>query len=156
MPKPVFENAEINHEGKYYSFLPSGVRGSDMMNLKLLEVYLGDVKVGRLAQTNEGICAFEYDANYMKSGTSISPFELPLKNGVLLAKRTPFDGNFGVFDDCLPDGWGLLLLDRYLQKQGIQPKVLTILDRLSLVGSAGRGALEFRPDQSVISHEEYI
>jgi len=128
----------------------------NMKNIKLVEVYLGDVKVGRIALTKEGICAFEYDANYIATGISISPFELPLKNAVMMAKRTPFAGNFGVFDDCLPDGWGLLLLDRYLQKQGVQPGKLTILDRLSLVGSSGRGALEFRPDQSVLSNDETI
>jgi hypothetical protein len=32
-------------------------------------------------------------------------------------KRT-FDGLFGVFNDSLPDGWGLLLLDRALRKRG--------------------------------------
>ena len=127
-----------------------------MIKIELVEVYIGNNKVGRLAQTKEGICAFEYDANYLTYGISVSPFELPLKNGVMLAKRNPFGGNFGVFDDCLPDGWGLLVLDRYLQKQGINPKTLTIPDRLSLVGSAGRGALEFRPDQSVMSNEDYI
>ena len=127
-----------------------------MIKIELVEVYIGNNKVGRLAQTKEGICAFEYDANYLTYGISVSPFELPLKNGVMLAKRNPFGGNFGVFDDCLPDGWGLLVLDRYLQKQGINPKTLTIPDRLSLVGSEGRGALEFRPDQSVMSNEDYI
>ena len=127
-----------------------------MTKIELVEVYIGNNKVGRVAQTREGICAFEYDANYLTNGISISPFELPLKNGVMLAKRNPFAGNFGVFDDCLPDGWGLLVLDRYLQKQGINPKILSILDKLSLVGSAGRGALEFRPDQSVMGNEDYI
>jgi serine/threonine-protein kinase HipA len=127
-----------------------------MKETELVEVYLANTKVGRLAQTKDGFCAFEYDADYLTKGISISPFELPLKNGVMLAKRTPFDGNFGVFDDCLPDGWGLLLLDRYLQKQGIQPKTLSIPDRLSLVGSTGRGALEFRPDQSTMSDDEQV
>ena len=127
-----------------------------MRKIELVEVYLGINKVGRLAQTRDGICAFEYDANYLTNGISISPFELPLKNGVMLAKRHPFGGNFGVFDDCLPDGWGLLVLDRYLQKQGINPKTLSILDKLSLVGSVGRGALEFRPDQSELGNDDYI
>ena len=127
-----------------------------MRNLKLVEVSMGEKLVGRIALTKEGICAFEYDAGYLKTGISISPFELPLKNGVMLAKPRPFDGNFGVFDDFLPDGWGLLVLDRYLQKQGLNPKTLSILDRLSLVGSTGRGALEFQPDQSVMSQDEYI
>jgi len=127
-----------------------------MKKIELVEVYFGKNKVGRLAQTKDDICAFEYDANYLTGGISISPFELPLKNGVMLAKRHPFGGNFGVFDDCLPDGWGLLVLDCYLQKQGIPPKTLSILDRLSLVGSAGRGALEFHPDQSVMSYEDTV
>lgn len=127
-----------------------------MIKIELVEVYIGNNKVGRVAQTKEGICAFEYDASYLTNGISISPFELPLKNGVMLAKRNPFGGNFGVFDDCLPDGWGLLLLDRYLKKQGINPKTLSVPDKLSLVGSAGRGALEFRPDQSAMSNEDYI
>jgi serine/threonine-protein kinase HipA len=127
-----------------------------MKKIELVEVYFGNNKVGRLAQTREGICAFEYDTNYLTNGISISPFELPLKNGVMMAKRHPFGGNFGVFDDCLPDGWGLLVLDRYLQKQGIQPKTVSILDKLSLVGSAGRGALEFRPDQSVMNNDEAV
>ena len=70
-------------------------------------------------------------------------------------KPRPFEGGFGVFDDCLPDGWGLLILDRYLQQNGIKPCVLSLLDRLVLVGSTGRGALEFRPDKSVVSKQEY-
>lgn len=127
-----------------------------MKSIKVIEVYLGDVSVGRLAQTEEGICAFEYDAAYLSRGVSISPFELPLRTGVIMAKAKPFEGNFGVFDDCLPDGWGMLLFDRYLKKQGLKPASLSIPDRLSLVGSSGRGALEFRPDQSLMSKEDYI
>jgi len=36
-----------------------------MIKIELVEVYIGNNKVGRLAQTKEGICAFEYDANYL-------------------------------------------------------------------------------------------
>jgi len=75
-----------------------------MKTIKLVEVYLGNVKVGRLAQTKEGICAFEYDAAYLQKGISISPFDLPLKQGVILAKRSPFDGNFGVLTTACPMG----------------------------------------------------
>lgn len=127
-----------------------------MKQIKSIDVFLHDNLVGRLALANNGLCAFEYDSNFVKNGFSISPLELPLKNGVFLAKSNPFDGNFGVFDDCLPDGWGMLILDRYLQKQGIKVRSLSILDRLSLVGSSGRGALEFKPDQSIIGGSEYL
>ena len=127
-----------------------------MNSLRQIEVIYGNRPVGRLALTKEGLCAFEYSAEWIGSGFSISPFELPLKSGVFIAKSRPFDGGFGVFDDCLPDGWGLLVLDRYLQQNGINPRTLTLLDRLALVGSAGRGALEFRPDRSLVSKQDYV
>ena len=117
-----------------------------MNSIKQIEVIYNNRQVGRLALTKAGLCAFEYSAEWLSSGFSISPVELPLRSGVFIAKPRPFEGGFGVFDDCLPDGWGLLILDRYLQQKGINPRALTLLDRLALVGSSGRGALEFRPD----------
>lgn len=126
-----------------------------MNNIKQIEVIHHNRLVGRLALTKEGLCAFEYSAEWLNTGFSISPFELPLRSGVFIAKPRPFEGGFGVFDDCLPDGWGLLILDRYLQQNGISPRTLSLLDRLALVGSSGRGALEFRPDKSVVSKQGY-
>ena len=126
-----------------------------MNSIKQIEVVYENRLVGRLALTKDHLCAFEYSTEWISSGFSISPFELPLRSGVFIAKPRPFDGGFGVFDDCLPDGWGLLILDRYLQQHGINTRTLTLLDRLALVGSTGRGALEFRPDKSVVSKQEY-
>lgn len=124
--------------------------------MDLLEVYLNESRVGRIALTPEGLCAFEYDAEWINNGYSISPFYLPLKSGLLIAKRDPFHGNFGVLDDSLPDGWGNLLLDRFLQEKGINPYKLTVLERLSLIGSTGRGALEYRPDRSIATADELL
>ena len=126
-----------------------------MNSIKQIEVIYNNRLVGRLALTKAGLCAFEYSAEWLSSGFSISPFELPLRSGVFIAKPRPFEGGFGVFDDCLPDGWGLLILDRYLQQKGINPRSLTLLDRLALVGSSGRGALEFRPNHSVVTRQDY-
>ena len=126
-----------------------------MNSIKQIEVVYENRLVGRLALTKDHLCAFEYSTEWISSGFSISPFELPLRSGVFIAKPRPFDGGFGVFDDCLPDGWGLLILDRYLQQHGINTRTLTLLDRLAFVGSTGRGALEFRPDKSVVSKQEY-
>ena len=125
-----------------------------MDNIKIVEVWWNEMLVGKIAQTQEGVCVFEYDNFFLNEGFSISPFELPLRKGVFTANATPFEGGFGVFDDCLPDGWGLLVLDRYLRKNNINPNSLTLLDRLSLVGTNGRGALEFKPDRSVMTEDE--
>lgn len=120
---------------------------------KSVSVFLRGEVVGRLALTPDNLCAFEYDSEYLKNGQSISPFYLPLQPGVFVAKRDPFSGNFGVFNDSLPDGWGNLLLDRYLNSQKINPSGLTVLDRLSIAGSTGMGALEYKPDSSFATNE---
>lgn len=79
-----------------------------MNNIKQIEVIYDNRLVGRLALTKEGLCAFEYSAEWLGSGFSISPFELPLKSGVFIAKPRPFEGGFGVLmivyltdGDCL-------------------------------------------------------
>ena len=50
-----------------------------------------------------------------------------------------------MFIDSLPDGWGCLLLDRKLQKQGLSYNTITPLQRLSLIGLNAMGALEYEP-----------
>ncbi|MEA4936073.1 MAG: type II toxin-antitoxin system HipA family toxin [Paludibacter sp.] len=120
-----------------------------MTPIDVVEMYQNGIRTGRLAQTADRLCAFEYDPAYLQTGFSISPFFLPLQAGVFVAKATPFGGNFGVFDDSLPDGWGSLLLDRYLRSKGIAASRLSVLQRLALVGNNGRGALEYFPDNSI-------
>ncbi|MBN2728988.1 MAG: type II toxin-antitoxin system HipA family toxin [Bacteroidales bacterium] len=125
-----------------------------MKSIDKILVYYRNQKVGTLALTLDHLLAFEYDAEFLQNGFSISPFHLPLQGGVFVAPRKPFGGNFGIFDDALPDGWGNLILDRYLKEKGIQPNSLTLLQRLALVGSSGRGALEFKPDWNDYQIEE--
>lgn len=127
-----------------------------MNDIKIIEVFMNSAKVGRIAMTPDSLCAFEYDPAFVASELSISPFNLPLKSEVFIAKRTPFNGGFGVFDDSLPDGWGNLIFDRYLKSKGIDPTKLTLLQRLALVGSIGRGALEYRPDYSESTGDEIV
>jgi serine/threonine-protein kinase HipA len=104
-------------------------------------------RIGRLASRERRIL-FEYDPAFVTSGIEISPFELPLKPGVMESRRDLFDGLFGVFADSLPDGWGRLLLDRAVERHGIMRGQLGPLDRLAFVGRNGMGALSYEPDYS--------
>ena len=116
----------------------------------ILNVYLdaGDRrKVGRLATQGRRIL-FEYDPGFLTSGLPISPFHLPLRSGVQTGDPAIFDGLFGVFNDSLPDGWGRLLLDRAVERQGIDRGQLAPLDRLAHVGVHGMGAVSYEPDHS--------
>ena len=104
--------------------------------------------VGRLAERNRTIL-FEYDRDFLRSGIELSPFKLPLQPGVFEDKERVFDGLHGVFNDSLPDGWGLLLLDRALRSKGVRLHDISPLHRLSMVGSGGMGTLEYVPSQEV-------
>ena len=114
--------------------------------VKQLGVTLRGRRVGTLAQTPDGLAAFEYDSQWLSDGFSISPLSLPLRSGVFVPNLHPFNGVFGVFQDSLPDGWGALLLNRLLKNSGIDPAEVTPMTMLSLVGSGGRGALCYEPE----------
>jgi len=110
--------------------------------------------VGRLAyRLNHAV--FEYDADFRALELELSPFKLPLAEGLLAARPELFEGLFGLFDDSLPDGWGRLLLDRYVERIGGRVEKLTPLDRLAWVGSRAIGALSYEPAQD-LEHAELL
>lgn len=126
-----------------------------MRNIDFLTVkYHGNV-VGTLSLTPDNkLCTFEYAKEWLAHGFSISPLELPLKAGLFIAKPTPFAGNFGVFEDSLPDGYGRYLLHKALIQEGIDDAKLSSIDRLSMVGNSGMGALCYEPVTEFTNHEE--
>ena len=120
-----------------------------------LTVKYHDETVGTLSLTPDNrLCVFEYDKVWLNDGFSLSPLELPLKPGLFIAKPTPFYGNFGIFEDSLPDGYGRYLLHRALKREGIDDRNLTSIDRLSIVGNGGMGALCYEPETSICKREE--
>lgn len=120
--------------------------------MKVLSVfYHGDateksILVGRLTYDN-GQGYFEYDANFLKKGLSLSPFQLQLHAQLQEPKREPFTGIHGVFNDSLPDGWGLYVMDKHLRQKGVDIDALTPIDRLAYIGDRAMGALSYQPDE---------
>jgi serine/threonine-protein kinase HipA len=101
--------------------------------------------LGTLADNGQQLL-FEYSPQALNEGLELSPRHLPLQKQAL--------GHFpshqwrlpGLFADSLPDGWGMLLMDRLFRKQGLRPDQCSPLDRLSFVGHRGMGALTYEPD----------
>lgn len=116
-----------------------------MSRLNKLDVFYHDRPVGTMALYQNRLAAFEYTDDWIMDGFSISPFSLPLEKRVFIPKIDPFEGVFGVFADSLPDGWGRLLVDRLMRKNGIEPQMIGNLERLAIVGESGMGALTYRP-----------
>ena len=119
-----------------------------------LEVMYRERPVGILQMDpSGGVCVFEYHREWLASGFSISPTELPLQSGLFLGRKDFFDGSFAVFEDSLPDGYGLFLLDRMLRKEGLSLRGLTPLQRLSIIGNSGMGALSYMPVMPGFDHQ---
>ncbi|MEW6514930.1 MAG: type II toxin-antitoxin system HipA family toxin [Pseudomonadota bacterium] len=86
---------------------------------------------------------FEYTDEALRQRLELSPRMLKLQSAAY--------GNFpdylmrlpGLVADCLPDGWGLLLMDRTFRKLGM--KQVSPLDRLAFIGDKAMGALAFEP-----------
>ena len=108
--------------------------------------------VGTLQMTPDGrSCAFEYSREWLSNGFALSPFELPLTSDMIFSEPDKFDRGFAVFEDSIPDGYGLYLIDRMLRKLGFQLRDLNPLQRLAIVGSSGMGALRYEPAVSLDS-----
>lgn len=121
-----------------------------MNSINKIRVTYHNTTVGSLSMTpDKRLCAFQYDKEWLAHGFSISPLDLPLKPDMYISKPEPFWGNFGIFEDSLPDGYGRYLLNRLLKKQGINDSELTPLQRLSIVGTSGMGALCYIPEMYV-------
>lgn len=117
-----------------------------MRRVKKLTVMSGDLKVGELvAGTNRQI-GFQYSKEWLEKGYSLSPLRLPFDGLVHIADTQLFDGLYGVFADSLPDGWGLLLMDRFFKKNGLDLSDTGPLDRLAYIGTRAMGSLEYHPE----------
>ena len=128
-----------------------------MKDITKVTVLCGGIPAGTLQlDPSSGVCVFEYDRSWLAGGFSLSPTELPLQSGLFYADKEKLDGRFAIFEDSLPDGYGLYLLDRILRRQNSSLKELTPLQRLSIVGSSGMGALSYRPMMPGISKQKEL
>lgn len=117
--------------------------------MKTLEVrYCGwgeDWQLGTLADDGQTLL-FEYSAEALAQQLELSPRHLKL--------RTQAFGDFpthqlrlpGLIADALPDGWGLLLMDRVFRQRAITPGPL---ERLAFIGDRAMGALRFVPAETL-------
>lgn len=102
-------------------------------------------RVGQLASSGTNT-VFEYDDAWVKRGIELAPFKLPTSSRThTLNPQSTVSSTFGLFADSLPDGWGMLIMDRCFKKSGIDRKDITPIDRLAFLGNHAMGALCYRP-----------
>jgi len=89
---------------------------------------------------------FEYSNEAKSRGLELSSYTLPLEGPQL---RRGFASHHlglpGPVYDSLPDGWGMLLMDRLFRRHGRNTARIGPLERLAYIGNNAMGAMSFEP-----------
>ncbi len=110
--------------------------------------------VGVVTIAGNRVPSFEYFPEFVSSGCDLSPLHMPLQAGRVYSfpqhitntgYPSTFHGLPGMLADALPEKFGNRLLAAMLAKQGRTLDEMSVLERLSYLGSRGMGALEFEP-----------
>lgn len=112
---------------------------------KIIVQYCGwgeDWPLGTLADDGSSLL-FEYSPQALAQQLELSPLRLKLR-AEAYGSLPDFQFRLpGLVAESLPDGWGLLLMDRLFRQQGLRHP--GPLDRLAFIGDRAMGALRFVP-----------
>ncbi len=123
------------------------------MKDNIVEVKLWGKTVGLLSWDDKRGCSvFQFDKNFSQSGLNIAPLTAPL-DSPYVQKAFPMSGNkekiyAGLPEfiaDSLPDHWGNVVFQKWLDANHLSSRQINAVDRLSFIGKRAMGALEFEP-----------
>ncbi len=106
--------------------------------------------VGKL-MLNANKPVFGYDIQWLHSGLQLSPVTMANSNQLFYGQHANSLYLCGLLADSLPDGWGMLLMDRFFRKEfNKQRHEISVLERFAYIGSSDRiiGALTFEPEHN--------
>lgn len=109
-----------------------------------------DWPLGRLADDGQTLL-FEYAPDALAQGLELSPVHLKLRAQAYGGFPAHLHRLPGLIADSLPDGWGLLLMDRLFRQQGLRHP--GPLDRLAFIGKRAMGALRYVPARDTDAQE---
>lgn len=130
-----------------------------MNNVNTVRVKMWGTTIGYLHQEDNGIVGFQYDDDFLKSNIEISPVKMPLSSVTYSFPTLPeqtFHGLPGMVADSLPDKFGNIVINRYLESQGRTADDLSVIEKLCYTGKRGMGALEYEPSQEVVNINEKV
>jgi serine/threonine-protein kinase HipA len=102
--------------------------------------------ISTTALTGRPQVVFEYSNDAKQRGLELSSYKLPLEGPRLRRGFPPHQLDLpGPVYDSLPDGWGMLLMDRMFRRRGLTTARIGPLERLAYIGSNAMGAMTFEP-----------
>lgn len=129
------------------------------MDIRTVKVKLWGTTIGYIHRQDNGLIGFQYDENFIPSGIEVSPIRMPLSDTTYsfptLSEET-FSGLPGLLADSLPDKFGKIVIERFLENQGRDKDSLTALEKLCYTGKRGMGALEYEPATEIVDINEDV
>ena len=111
------------------------------------EVVLWGRTIGAVVwDDEEQLATFEYTGAFQRSAVELAPLQMPLGPRIHRfpeLSRESYQGLPGLLADSLPDRFGTLLIDQWVQRQGRTVESFSPIERLCYIGRRGMGALEF-------------
>lgn len=102
--------------------------------------------VSTTAITGRPQIVFEYSDEARSRGLELSGYTLPLEGPRLRRGFAAHQlGLPGPVYDALPDGWGMLLMDRLFRRRQLTAARIGPLERLAYIGNTAMGAMSFEP-----------
>ncbi len=129
------------------------------MEIRKVKVKVWGTTIGYLHRQDNGLIGFQYDENFIPSGIEVSPIRMPLSDTTYSFPTLPeetFSGLPGMLADSLPDKFGKIVIERYLENQGRDKDSLTALEKLCYTGQRGMGALEYEPSTDIVDINEDV
>lgn len=110
------------------------------------ERWLWGTQVQARAPNGQPVIRFVYSDEAQAKGFELSAHTLPL-DGPKIREGFPVHqlGLPGPIYDALPDGWGMLVMERLFKRNGLDAARMGPLARLSYIGDSAMGALSFEP-----------
>ncbi len=130
-----------------------------MKNVNTVRIKMWGTTIGYLHQDDTGMVGFQYDDDFLQSNIEISPVKMPLSTATYSFPALPeqtFHGLPGMVADSLPDKFGNIVINRYLESQGRAAESLSVIEKLCYTGKRGMGALEYEPSQELTTINETV
>lgn len=123
------------------------------MRDNIVQVSIWGKNVGLLSWDDKrGCSSFQFDRDFINNGLDIAPLVAPLSSAIV-QRGFPFSGNkekpyYGLPEfiaDSLPDHWGNVVFQKWLEANNLHTRQINVVDRLSFIGKRAMGAFEFQP-----------
>lgn len=123
------------------------------MRDNIVQVSIWGKNVGLLSWDDKrGCSSFQFDKDFINNGLDIAPLVAPLSSATV-QRGFPFSGNkekpyYGLPEfiaDSLPDHWGNVVFQKWLEANNLHTRQINVVDRLSFIGKRAMGAFEFQP-----------